>query len=217
MEAPNNPTAAWIILAAVVAFFIFVAAWMIYKSRHWDWPKGRRVEGLHKGFRATLVYSAAVEARFQKEGVDVPLIAKQAARAAWSLHEAWKANPVDPSHDAMPRLSHTVVMILTDEEFEGDDPREALLRVAFAATLGKVGRSVGGAYLPMTITRYKHARTISITGEPHIHEMAHQVVWDAKRDGIRLYDYEHADERVWVAAGGSLSLQGRARAFFQDV
>lgn len=199
-----------ILVLVVVLLFVAVPAWFIWALRNWVWPEGNRVEGWHNGIRCTLIFSDEAREEMGLDEGSAQRLADDCARATWCTREAWVDMGVDPTFDPTPRLSHTVARFVTDREFDGDRPMPWA-----AAVLLKVGKRVGGAYLPMTVSRTKYRDRQHESGEPVIHEMCHQLVWESKNDGIALYDYMHADERVWVAAGGEDTVQGVARKMYE--
>lgn len=206
----SNPPIAWAILAVTLLVFVAAGGWFIWAMRNWSWPEGNRFEASFKGFKATLIISDAAIQELGLSELGAYEVAQKSAKAAWAANKAWEENPLDPNHSVKKRFSHTVVAIRTDAEFDG---KNAEVSQHWAAVLGKVKKRVGGSYLPMTVTRTKYYDLILSTGEPVIHELCHQAVWDAPADGVKLYDYRHQDSRLWVSAGDN-SMQGRARLHF---
>lgn len=202
-----------VILIATLVVFAAVAVWFIWAARNWAWPRGNRVKGEYRGVRCTLVFTDEGREDMGLDEKAAQHLATDCARASWCAREAWGDVGVDPTHDPK-RLNHVVVRFLTEHEFFGPDsiPNEG--ERAPAETLLKVGKRVGGDYLPMPTIRTKFRELVQETGEPVIHALCHQLVWDAKNDGIKLYDYMHADGRVWVAAGGEGTVQGVARKMY---
>lgn len=204
-----------LVILVVVATLLLVGvpAWFIWALRNWAWPKGNRVEGSFRGVKATIIFSDIAREEMGLGESEAVRLAKDCACAAWAAREAWNDLGIDPTYDPTNRLAHVVVQLLTDEEFfgRGKVPDEGVR--APAAHLVKVGKRVGGDYLPMASVRTKFKPTITTTGSPVIHELCHQMVWEAKNDGVPSYDYMHADERIWFKPE---SVQGVARQMYAE-
>jgi hypothetical protein len=209
----SNPAIAWIILSITLAFFAFVIIWMIWANRNWAWPKGERFTATYKGFRGTVILTngAFEELNIANSAtLSGTRLAEYVAKSAWATDEAWRTVKPDPTHDPEARLSHVVAKLMTDKEFNGTTPDEHEIRSNVSALLVKVGKRVGGEYLPLAVTRTKFVDRIEEAGQPLIHEWCHQLVWDAPNDGIKLYDYRHEDPRIWIGPGKQHSLEHHA-------
>lgn len=215
MISDNPPGAIALLVVVLLLLFVATPAWLIWAARTWVWPKGfKRVSAYYMGYRCSLLHNDAVVRELLLSPDDLHKLARAGAKAAWAVDQAYKDVPLNPQHEMTSRLKHVVLMLLTDEDYNGERPRDAEINAQSNAHLGKIGKRVTGDYLPMMVGRSRFYSGALARGSIVIHELVHEVVRDTPGHKIPFDDrYEHFDERLWENHGPH-TLEARARKLF---
>jgi len=211
----TNPIIAWVILGVVLAFFVFVAIWYIWASRNWVWPDGfKRTDAHYMGYRCTLLSNEALVQELLLTGQDTRNLAQAGAKAAWAVDTAVDDSDLPFKGDTTPELKHIVLMVLTDEDFNGQRPKDAEINAERNGYLSKVGKRVTGDYLPMILARSRFYSKIVSHGSLTLHELVHEVA--KKLPDVESDDrWNHEDTRLWENHGDE-TIEAQARSYYLE-
>lgn len=199
-----------IALGVCLVAFVIILAVMGGRPKY---IKGKRYTGKFNGLKTTFIIGEGVGLEVSKDQGN--LMAKWYSAINNTVRYLFHHRGLFV-RDAAKQTKNIIVQLMDEESYNAmGEPHYREHYVHSAACMGMTRCWFWGMQIPTVCIKVKTKKAlkdfVDQRGEPVVHELCHACLDDYAADKD-----DHADPRVWIAAGGSAAIQGLARKALAD-